>query len=123
MLMYRFKNLLEKSPNVISAAIFATVNFIASCVFYAVGVEPSQAFGALVLSGETALVLILNLFVVQPNTVTNTQAAANVDAAVASRETEIVSYLAEVEPPNVEEKVAKKVAGTTKKAGPRKARG
>lgn len=117
--MYGFKNLMQKSPNVISAAIFALVNFIAACVFVGAGVDPSPEFAGLMLSGNTALVLVLNLFVVQPNTVTNSQSEANVSAAVSSRETEIVSYLAEADPPNVEAKVAKKVAAT-KKAAPRR---
>lgn len=117
--MYKLKNLLSQSPNVIAAAIFALVNFIAGCIFLSMSLEPSPEFAGLMLQGETALILLLNLFIIQPNTVTNTQAAANTTAAVAQRETEIVSYLATTDPPNVEEKVAGKVAATSKRAKPR----
>lgn len=117
--MYSFKNLMQKSPNVISAAIFALVQFATGCVFVALDTDPTPEFAGLMLSGNTALVLFLNLFVVQPNTVTNSQAEADVNAAVATRESEIQSFLAETDPPDVEEKVAKKVAATAKKARPR----
>lgn len=121
--MYDPRNLMQKSPNVISAALFAFVQFVAGCVFVALDVDPSAEFATLMLSGNTALVLILNLFVVQPNTVTNSQAKANEDAAVAVRDAEVLTFLTEAEPPDVEEKVAKKVGATAKKAARRRPQG
>lgn len=91
--MYSLRNLLNKAPNVISAAIFATVNFVAACIFVATGVDPSPEFAGLMLSGNTALVLVLNLFVVQPNTETRASVNAKVEAATQQTRADITEFL------------------------------
>lgn len=70
---YRPGNILDKEPTVIAAAIFAVVNFVVAAGTWVIESDT-------LLSGNTALVLVLSLFVRSKST-SNSTATVLVEAA------------------------------------------
>lgn len=110
---YDPRAILDKSPNTIAVALFGAVNSVASGVFLAKGVDPSAAFLVWMAGAETALLGLISLFVVQPNTVTGEVHASEVELTKVQTENNVVKYLAalpEPEPPKPARRSAKKAA-------------
>lgn len=79
--VYRPGNILDKEPTVIAAAVFAVVNFVIAAGTWTIDVET-------LLAGETALVLVLSLFVRTKST-SNSTAQVLVEKAKVEAEVQV----------------------------------
>jgi hypothetical protein len=119
---YSLRAVLTKSPNTIANAVFVLVNLIAGVIAYASGLEEvSMGLLALFGQGEVALSVLLNLLIIQPNTVVADTAAAQTEVvatqraqqAAAETKSAIVDFLAEAVPEQADvELVADVIAET-----------